>query len=354
MKTTKNADKPSKIQRTRNQGQQKRVRKTQPTQQTPDGRRMRQEEGQDRKIGHATQGKTAKNDGKHNGRNISRTTGINIIQHNNAYIITNNIPSIITVNITNQVKRNITNTNKKNKQARKSRRKPTRQQHTHATNRTSIDSSGIGFIPKYEAGPQDKTSDDNTHGKKRESGKVHLEETRNNTAWNNQLKGFVTRTRYRRHGIRNRKSADKQLITHFLWTRETAFSTASDRDAHLKESTSIFVIRKVKSCKTKQDSNTRPRKNGQGTQQTQKGEEERRLQKGKMVHPSTPTPRLNRLRKDSFETPLRQVLMYVWKAACNRFNKRKEKKEERIKREVRRMRGSLSNHQSSQPSSSSW
>jgi hypothetical protein len=56
-----------------------------------------------------------------------------------------------------------------------------------------------------------------------------------------------------------------------------------------------------------------------------------------MVHPSTPTPRLNKLWKDSFETPLRQILMYLWKAACKRFNKRKEKKEERIKREVRRM-----------------
>jgi hypothetical protein len=29
--------------------------------------------------------------------------------------------------------------------------------------------------------------------------------------------------------------------------------------------------------------------------------------------------------------------MNLWKAACDRFNKRKEKKEERIKREVRRM-----------------
>jgi hypothetical protein len=164
---------------------------------------MRQEEGQDCKIGHATQGKTAKNDVKHTGRNISRTTGIKIIQHNNAYIITNSIPSIITVNITNHVKRNVTNTNKKNKQSQKSRQKPTRHQHAHATNRTSLGSSGIGFIKKYKAGreiavadgPQDKTSDDNTHGKKQERGKVHLEETRNNTAWDNQLKGFVTRTR---------------------------------------------------------------------------------------------------------------------------------------------------------------
>jgi hypothetical protein len=56
-----------------------------------------------------------------------------------------------------------------------------------------------------------------------------------------------------------------------------------------------------------------------------------------MVHPCRPTPRLNMLWKDSFETPLRQVLMYLWKAAFNRLNKIKEKKEERIKREVRRM-----------------
>jgi hypothetical protein len=69
---------------------------------------LREEEGQDCKIGHATQGKTAKNDGKHKGRNICRTTGINIIEHNNADIITNSIPSIITGNITNHVKRNVT------------------------------------------------------------------------------------------------------------------------------------------------------------------------------------------------------------------------------------------------------
>jgi hypothetical protein len=187
--------------------------------------------------------------------------------------------------------------------------------------------------------PQDKTSDDNTHGKKQESGEVHLEETRYHTALVNQLKGCVTGTRNRRHEQRNRKSTEKQLITHFLWTLEAAFDPASDTDAHLDKSTIIFGIRKGKSCKTKQDSNTRPRQNKQGqeTQQTQRGGEERRRQKGKMVHPSMPTPRLNMLWKDSFETPLRQVLMYLWKAAFNRFNKRKEKKEERIKREVRRM-----------------
>jgi hypothetical protein len=82
---------------------------------------MRREEGQDCKIKHATQGKTAKDDGKQKGRNISRTTRINNIEHNNANIITDNIPSIITVNITNHVKRNITIINKENKQARESR-----------------------------------------------------------------------------------------------------------------------------------------------------------------------------------------------------------------------------------------
>jgi hypothetical protein len=183
--------------------------------------------------------------------------------------------------------------------------------------------------------PQDNTWDDNAHGKKQESGEVHLEETRNHTAWDNHVKGCVTEMRKRR----NRKSTEKQLITYFLWTLEAPFDPASDTDAHLDKSTIIFAIGKLQSCKTKQDLNIRPRQNeqGQGTQQSQKGGEVRRLQKGKMVHPSTPTPRLNMLWKDSFETHLRQVLMYLWKAACDRFNKRKEKKEERIKRKVRRM-----------------
>jgi hypothetical protein len=47
------------------------------------------------------------------------------------------------------------------------------------TNRTSLDSSGIGCIQKYKAGPeilvavgpQDKTSDDNIHGKKKKGRK---------------------------------------------------------------------------------------------------------------------------------------------------------------------------------------
>jgi hypothetical protein len=72
--------------------------------------------------------------------------------------------------------------NDNNQQARKGGQKPTRHQHAHATNGTSLDSSGIGFIQKYEAGeeipvavgPQDKTSDDNTHGKKQEREQVHF------------------------------------------------------------------------------------------------------------------------------------------------------------------------------------
>jgi hypothetical protein len=112
---------------------------------------MREEEGQDCEIGHATQGKTAKNDGKQKGRNICRTTEINIIKRNNAHIITNSILSIITGNITKHVKSNVTITNEENQQARESRQKPTRHQRAHATNRTSLDSSGIGVIQKYEA-----------------------------------------------------------------------------------------------------------------------------------------------------------------------------------------------------------
>jgi hypothetical protein len=113
MKTTKDANKPSKIQRTRDQGQQKRDRQTEtrePTQQTPDGRQMREEEGQDCAIGHATQGKTTKNDGNHKGRDVRGRTGINIIERSNAHII----PSIITGNITNHIKSNVTITIEEN------------------------------------------------------------------------------------------------------------------------------------------------------------------------------------------------------------------------------------------------
>jgi hypothetical protein len=167
-----------------------------------------------------------------------------------------------------------------------SRQKHTRDQQGHATNRKSLDSRGIGFIQKYEArleisvgvGPQDKTSYDNTHSKKQEREKVHLEETRNNTSWDNQLKGLVTRTINGRHGIRNRKSADEQLITHFLGTLETAFSPASDTDAHLKESTNIHFIVNIYISKIKQDSNTRQAAKDEDRKQTQKGEEERSRQ----------------------------------------------------------------------------
>jgi hypothetical protein len=112
------------------------------TKQTPDGRQMREEEGQDRAIGHATQGKTTKNDGNHKGRDVRRRTGINIIKRNKATII----PSIITGNITNHLKSNVTITNEENQQAQESRGKPIRHQRAHATNRTSLDSSNIGAI----------------------------------------------------------------------------------------------------------------------------------------------------------------------------------------------------------------
>jgi hypothetical protein len=81
---------------------------------------MQEEEGQDREIGHATQGKSAKNDEKHKGRNFRGRTGINIIKHNNAHIITNSIPSIIMGSITNHVRRNVTITNEENQQAQES------------------------------------------------------------------------------------------------------------------------------------------------------------------------------------------------------------------------------------------
>jgi hypothetical protein len=138
----------------------------------------------------------------------------------------------------------------------------------HATNRTSLDSSGIGFIQKYKAGPeisvadgpQDKTSDDDTHGKNQESGDVHLEETRNNTAWDNQLEGCVTMTRKRIIGNRKRKATGKQLITYFLSTLEAPFNPASDTDAHLNRSTIILTIKKLQTWKPKQDSDKRPRR----------------------------------------------------------------------------------------------
>jgi hypothetical protein len=145
MKTTKDPNKPSKIQRTRDQGQRTRDSKTEPTRQTPNGRRMREEEGQDRAIRHTTQGKTTKIDGNHKGRDVRTRTGINIIERNNTHII----PSIITGNIANIVKSYVTITNEENQQARKSRQKPTRHQRMHATNGTSLDSSNISTIQKY-------------------------------------------------------------------------------------------------------------------------------------------------------------------------------------------------------------
>jgi hypothetical protein len=78
---------------------------------------MQDEKEQDRKVGHATSGKAATDDGKHKSRNSSRTTRINKTKHNNA--------SIITDSITNHVTRSIASTNKENQQVRQSRQKPT-------------------------------------------------------------------------------------------------------------------------------------------------------------------------------------------------------------------------------------
>jgi hypothetical protein len=90
-----------------------------------------------------------------------------------------------------------------------------------------------------------------------------LEETRNNTAWDSQLEGCVTRTRKSIIGNRKRKATGKQLITYFLSTLEAPFNPASDTDAHLDRSTIIFTIEKLQTCKPKQDSDTRPRRRQQ-------------------------------------------------------------------------------------------
>jgi hypothetical protein len=60
-------------------------------------------------------------------------------------------------------------------------------------------------------GPQDKRLDDNTHGKKQEREKVHLEETKNNTAWDNQLNGLETR--------REKKKEDFRMVRWFTQAR---------------------------------------------------------------------------------------------------------------------------------------
>jgi hypothetical protein len=210
---------------------------------------MREEEGQDRAIGHATKGKTTKIDGNHKGRDVCRRTEIYIIERNNAHII----PSIITGNIANHGKSNVTITNEENQQAQESRQKPTRHQRTHATNRTSLDNSNIGVIKKYEArqeipvadGPQDNSSDDNTYGREQVRGEAHFEETRNNTAWDNQLKGCVTMATWRISGNRKRKTTGKQLITYFRSTLEAPGNPESDTDAHLDKSTIIFTSKKL-------------------------------------------------------------------------------------------------------------
>jgi hypothetical protein len=90
-----------------------------------------------------------------------------------------------------------------------------------------------------------------------------LEETRNNTAWDNQLKGCMIMMTRRIIGNRKRKATGKQLITYFGSTLEAPFIPAPDTDAHLDRSAIIFTIKKLQTCKPKQDSNTRPRQRQQ-------------------------------------------------------------------------------------------
>jgi hypothetical protein len=191
-RTTKDANQPSNVQRTRDQGQGRSVRQMESAQRTPNGKGMRDKKKQDCKLGHATLGKAATDDGKNQGRNSSRTTKTALNKSNNAYIITDHITKDITGSITSTITHHvtvsITSTNKEIQQARQSRRKPTGHQRTHAAYGTSTDISGIGFIQEYEAGPeilgaavtQENTSDDNANGKKQARVEVCLEETRKN------------------------------------------------------------------------------------------------------------------------------------------------------------------------------
>jgi hypothetical protein len=74
---------------------------------------------------------------------------------------------------------------------------------------------------------------------------VHVEETRNNTARDNQLKSCVTMTTRRIRGNRKWKTTGKQLITYFPSTLEAPGNPESDTDAHLDKSTIIFTSKKL-------------------------------------------------------------------------------------------------------------
>jgi hypothetical protein len=76
-------------------------------------------------------------------------------------------------------------------------------------------------------------------------GEGHFEDSRNNTAWDNQLKGCVTIATIRISGNRKRKNTGKQLITYFRSTLEAPGNTESDTDAHLDKSTIIFTNNKL-------------------------------------------------------------------------------------------------------------
>jgi hypothetical protein len=144
-KTTKDANQPRHVQHTWDQGQWESIREAEPARRPPNGKRMKDEKEQDRKVGHATSVKAATDDVNHKGRNSSKTTRTNHTKHKHT--------SIITDSITNHVTGSITIANKENQQARQSKQKPTIHQRMHATYWTSTDISGIGFIQEYEAGP---------------------------------------------------------------------------------------------------------------------------------------------------------------------------------------------------------
>jgi hypothetical protein len=106
--------------------------------------------------------------------------------------------------ITNHITGSIPNTNKENQQARQIRVDKNlkyisaRMQHTGQV-LTSAGSeeyeNEVGTKISVAVVTQENTSDDNANGKKQESGEVCLEETGNHTAWDNQLKGCVTKRR---------------------------------------------------------------------------------------------------------------------------------------------------------------
>jgi hypothetical protein len=123
-----------------------------------------------------------------------------------------------------------------------------------------------------------------------------LEETRNPTAWDNQLKGCVTERRLRRHRKWNRKLTAKQLITYFLYKLQAPLDLSSDKDAHLDRSTIIFAIGLLQFWKPKFTHKTHPNpprtRNATNTERRRKEETQRRTQaKGEKTNATRQTKR---------------------------------------------------------------